>query len=149
MIEELGNLWNYHPKDWIVITTNGTIKKNGSAVMGRGCAREAAIKYPNFPTELGRALSLEGNHVMVWPQYHIITFPVKHNWFEFANTELIRRSASELNRTVGLLVAKAGGPLRVYCPRFGAGNGKLDWEVVKRVVAPILSNNNFIILTQG
>jgi len=42
MKEVIGNIWNYYNKgNWIVITTNGTIKKNGEAVMGRGVALEA------------------------------------------------------------------------------------------------------------
>ena len=39
MKEITGDLWDYYrrPMHTICITTNGTIKKNGKAVMGRGC----------------------------------------------------------------------------------------------------------------
>lgn len=31
------NIWDFYNKGfWIAITTNGTVKKNGEAVMGRG-----------------------------------------------------------------------------------------------------------------
>jgi len=46
--EDKINLWEY-PADARVITTNGFVKNNGEAVMGRGCAREAARKYPRLP----------------------------------------------------------------------------------------------------
>ena len=37
MIEKNGNLWDFHPDNWVVITTNGFIKKNGeSFIAGPG-----------------------------------------------------------------------------------------------------------------
>ena len=47
MIEIHGNLWQL-PATWRGITTNGFVRKNGTAVMGRGCAREAATRFPGF-----------------------------------------------------------------------------------------------------
>jgi len=44
MREVTGNLWTYRPAGIRVITTNGTIKASGEAVMGKGCAREAVVK---------------------------------------------------------------------------------------------------------
>jgi len=39
-----GNLWEIEA-DWRVITTNGFVKKDGRAVMGRGVARQALQRY--------------------------------------------------------------------------------------------------------
>ena len=51
MIETSGNLWHFHTQGrWVVTTTNGSVRKDGCAVMGRGVAREAAAKL------LGRSL---------------------------------------------------------------------------------------------
>ena len=39
MKEVKGDIWNFYNKGyWIVIPTNGTVKRNGEAVMGRGVA---------------------------------------------------------------------------------------------------------------
>ena len=52
MIEVVGNLWTY-AADFRAITTNGTVKFDGRAVMGRGCAREATQRYPKIARQLG------------------------------------------------------------------------------------------------
>lgn len=50
MKEVYGDIWEYHKQGyWIVITTNGFVKKNGCAVMGRGVAKQAVTKYPSLP----------------------------------------------------------------------------------------------------
>ena len=125
MKEIKANLWEY-PADYRVITTNGFVKKGeGKAVMGRGCAREAAKKYPKVPKWLGIVLLNSGNHVHLFP-YHIITFPVKHNWWETADPQLIKQSVHELVNLVDLIGAES-----IVMPRPGCGNGGLNWEDVK------------------
>lgn len=57
MKEVTGNIWDYHEKGyWIVITTNGTVKANGEAVMGRGVALQAKRKYQGLPWRLGQEI---------------------------------------------------------------------------------------------
>ena len=144
MIEVRGNLWE-HPANVRVITTNGTVKKNGSAVMGRGCAREAALRYVGLPALLGSMLTEHGNkvHVLrtgafkpsteVQPQEALVSFPVKHEWFEEADLDLIKASAEQL-------VALAGNydhSTVFVLPRPGCGNGKLSWTNVKPVLESV------------
>lgn len=124
MKEAFGNLWDY-PADWRVITTNGFVKNNGQAVMGRGCAKEAATKYVTLPVELGSLLKRHGNHLFVLMQYKLITFPVKHNWWEKADLKLISQSAAELFEL---------NFNNVVMPRAGCGNGQLSWEEVKPIL---------------
>jgi hypothetical protein len=138
------------PGDAICITTNGFVKKNGEAVMGRGIAKEAANSFPEFPRILGDSIFRNGNHLNVFFEmiHHyngdtgeeysqdIVTFPVKHNWFEKADMELIRRSARELMKWADQLPHWE----RVLLPRPGCGNGKLDWSDVKREIEPILDD---------
>ena len=50
MREVVGNLWTY-PADIRVITTNGTVKNDGTCVMGRGCAAEAKRAIQDFGYE--------------------------------------------------------------------------------------------------
>lgn len=140
MKEAIGNLWDF--KGVKCITTNGFVKANGSCVMGRGCAKEAMIKYPKLPFELGKRIKKDGNHVFLFPQYDwggIITFPVKHNWWEKADIALIERSAEELMNCTKVLVNP------IYLPRPGCGNGNLKWEDVRKVLKPILSDQIIVI----
>lgn len=95
MIEVTGDLWTY-PADWRVITTNGTVKKNGECVMGRGCAAEAKKKYLGLALNLGTRIEFYGNVPLVFEQERLVTFPVKHRWYEKADLQLIAKSVSAL-----------------------------------------------------
>lgn len=140
MIEVRGNLWEY-PADVRVITTNGFVKKNGECVMGRGCAQEAARKYPELPHILGMAIQSEGNVAMFFPMKddYLVTFPVKHNWFEKADLDLIAQSARKIASMAGLRNKV------IVVPRPGCGNGQLKWEDVRPVLEPILDDRFHII----
>lgn len=118
-----GDLWVY-PADIRIVSTNGSVRGDGCAVMGRGCAFEAAQRYIMLPRKLGVMLKKHGNHVFSFPDCNIITFPVKHQWHEDADLQLIERSVKELRQF--LQVGK-----RYVAPRFGCGNGRLQWEDVK------------------
>jgi kynurenine formamidase len=140
MIEVYGNIWSY-PANARVITTNGFVKKNGEAVMGAGVAKEAKTKYPVFPKWLGSAIKEEGNNVHCFGFENIrtgkiefiYTFPVKHNWWEDADLELIERSCEQLvEQAVNFEDAV------IVIPRPGCGNGKRDWETE---VKPILEKH--------
>ena len=130
MKEIQGNIWNWHDAGaYIVVPTNGYVKKNGECVMGRGIARQAAIKFPNLPKELGRAIMHTGNRVYVFDGLRIITFPVKHNWWERADPELIEKSANELRDGIYIALDEL-----VVMPRVGCGNGRLSWTVVRPIL---------------
>lgn len=132
MREITGDLFDFHTGDnWIAITTNGFVKANGEAVLGRGTARQAAIKYPFLPKALGVRLRETGNHVYRLPK-NIFSFPVKDVWWEKARPPLISRSVRELIEMVDDLKAPA-----VYMPRPGCGNGGLDWAQVKPLLASL------------
>jgi hypothetical protein len=137
MLEATGNLWTYDAK-FRCITTNGTIKKNGEAVMGRGCALEAKEKYPNVPIWLGAKLKATGNHVY-WLTSNVYSFPVKHHWRENADLNLIEQSAIEISAIIRHST--------VVLPRPGCGNGGRDWEKeVKPILEPIL-DDKFIVIS--
>lgn len=132
MKEVFGNLWVY-PADWRIVTTNGSVRKDGCCVMGKGCAKEAADRYLMLPRELGVRIKVEGNVVHSFPQYGLLTFPVKHAWHESADLDLIRRSVSQLKRFLS-------PHLRYAMPRAGAGNGRLRWSDVRPVLAELPDN---------
>lgn len=163
MREAVGNIWDLvQPTEAIVITTNGTVTKDGRGVMGRGVAFQAKTRIKGIERLLGDYLLTEGNHAWFlgrgsenfpqFPQYGIIFMPVKHNWWEKADTDLIVRSAHEVvalaDREQALYEranAVAGHPERVewaniWMPRPGCGAGRLDWADVKPLIEPILDD---------
>ena len=141
MKEVFGDLWEFDGT--IAITTNGFVKRNRTCVMGRGCARQAAARFPELPRKLASRISAERNHVFHFPEYGLITFPVKHNWWEAADLGLIQRSARELLKIIEVKKIKEA----VYLPRPGCGNGRLKWENVKKILSPILKPDQFHVVT--
>lgn len=123
MNEIIGDIWDYHRQGkWVVITTNGVINRQGANPLGRGVALQAKKRFPELPYELGERIKSSGSRVHVFPEYRIITFPVKYHWRDSANLELIERSAAQLR---GLGIAP------VYLVRPGCGAGERDWSEVK------------------
>jgi len=150
MLEQQIDLWSGHSLGGaMAITTNGTVKTNGEAVMGRGCALEATQKLPGIQKMLGEFIQKNGNHLCVWngvwsinnQKMCIITFPVKHNWWERADLALIEASAYSLAE-----IYRQNPDKKVYLPRPGCGNGNLDWESeVKPVISKILPDNVIVV----
>jgi hypothetical protein len=142
--EIYGDIWDFFDQGhYITITINGTIKKNGSAVMGRGIAKQAALRFPQLPYELGRLIRDNGLCVCPSPSHNFIYYPVKFNFWEIADLQLISRSCVqlvELTDALGLDV--------VYMVRPGCGNGKLDWNRVKSMLEDCL-DNRFVIVERS
>jgi len=141
MKEVKGDIWK-RSGDVRVITTNGYVKRNGEAVMGRGVALQAARRYQWLPKALGEKLLEEGNHVHLFNTPHgaLVTYPVKYNWWQAADPELIERSAKEL-----IVLTNEQGWQQVLMVRPGCGNGQLTWDVVKPILVPLL-DDRFIIV---
>jgi len=115
------------PEVVYVITTNGYVKNNGQAVMGRGTALIAATIAPKLPTILGDLLISYGNKPYLLPG-NFVTLPVKHKWDEKADPVLIGKS---LDILMDMWDLYGFGKRQVYIPRPGCGNGQLAWETVK------------------
>ena len=134
----VGDAWKLKEHfNYLAITTNGFVKTNEHAVMGRGIAKQAKDKYPGIDHLLGKKIQALGNHVHLLTA-DLVSFPVKHNWWEEADIELIKRSCNEL-------MAFLGTNERILLPRPGCGNGKLKWEEVKKVIEPLLDDRVYII----
>lgn len=134
MIQVTGNIWNYEC-DWRIITTNGTIKNNGEAVLGAGVAQQASRRYPTLNKDLGYKLKVFGNNIYSFPEFKLITFPVKHVWYEYADISLVFRSTLQLKSWVDEY------PYKIYVmPQAGCGNGKLSWIDVEPILSLLPDN---------
>lgn len=141
MLEVRGDLWDFHGAGhWVVVTTNGKRNRQGQAVMGRGVALQAADKWPEFPLVVGNHIATKGNHVAAFMKYRVITFPVKHDWRERADLELIERSAHELVMAADTGVYTPG--MRICMPRPGCANGGRTWEEVGPVLEGVLRGDD-------
>jgi hypothetical protein len=128
------------------ITTNGFVKANLHCVMGRGCALEYAKMNPLAPLALGRLIIQHGNNVHVLQRNpYVVSFPVKHKWFEEADIELIKRSCGQLVDLVTEITAKGRDVATIVLPRPGCGNGRLKWADVKPVLASRLDDRFHVI----
>lgn len=141
MIEVYGNLWDEEWEDyWKVILTNSSVKTDGRAVMGKGCALEASLRFPDLPFDLGFKLQRFGNSVYEWPKFNLMTFPTKYSWWNPSNINLIINSAKQLT-----VYANRNKERKYILPRPGCGYGGLKWEEVKPEIEGILPDNVFII----
>lgn len=144
MREIKGNMFNIlNNFDVACITTNGMVKKNGCAVMGAGVAKQINQIFPGTDKILGNAINKKGNVVLFILKLgscKIMSFPVKHNWWEEADLKLIEKSAKELIDYVD-----RKGFESILVPRPGCGNGKLYWKDVKKVLDSIFDDRFYII----
>jgi len=137
VVEE--DIWNFHSKDhWIIVTTNGFVKTNGDCVMGRGIAKQAAVKFPDLPSKLGTAIRKYGNHVFSFPGYRIFSFPTKRVWWEKSSEDLITNSCLELGEAI---LAWTRRKESVYIVKPGCSNGGLKWKDVEPIVEKYLVND--------
>jgi len=156
MLEAYGNIWDIAKEghwDAVVITTNGYVRKDGAAVMGRGIALEAAQRYPGLEYELGEKLRNFGNHT--YPFFYndkqdLLTLPVKPTffgpnhqpgWKAKAQLPIILQSISEM-----LILVNRYHWMDILMPRPGCGFGQLKWEDVKPKIESLL-DNRFTVVT--
>jgi hypothetical protein len=171
-------LYNQHggilaPMDAVCFTSNGFVKNNGDAVMGRGTAyivnefmrKEGARK-------LGNAIRANGNVVQVIQEGlpAIVSFPVKPVSRRVTrihiDTDIVEHLRAEYENQVpctvpgwacvaemsiisssilGLLRLTDGmGWSRVALPKPGCGAGELQWERVKPLLSEWLDERFFV-----
>jgi O-acetyl-ADP-ribose deacetylase (regulator of RNase III) len=129
------DLWKIHEMGaTIVVPTNGSVTREGLAVMGRGLALQASQRFSDLRRELAQRLHERGNRVYHFPEYRIICFPVKHEWSQQADLDLIRQSAKELRERASKLYIQT-----VWMPMVGTGNGGRTWREVEPIIEEYLS----------
>jgi hypothetical protein len=135
----------YDEADLFVITTNGTIKRNGALVMGRGIARQARDKFLGLDLVLGKRIAgccdnsstalradKGGYGLLVsprWPEAKLGVFQVKRRFNDTADLELVQFSVTKLR---AWCVTHPGAIVHMDFP--GIGNGRLCREDVLPIV---------------
>lgn len=139
--------------DVICITTNGTIDTRGHLVTGAGIAQWATEKFgmldeapdnikseaaAKFNLVIGNAVLRKGNIPVMGvvrqnPTAWFYTFPVKNNWWEVGQMDVIRDSFIHMLREWNFNFHNK----KVWLPLPGCGMGQLKWGEVKRVLMPI------------
>ena len=146
MLEEFGDFWTIQG-DARCITTNGALRANGDAIMGKGVALQAKQRYPRIEFTLGRLIQKYGNHLF-YIGHGLISFPTKHDWRDHeSDIGLIKRSAIELvSLFKGDVPIKNKSNRRILLTRPGCGSGNLEWTEVRPILQTILNSNEFIVV---
>lgn len=139
MVETRGDIWEHAAVGTIAITTNGSLTRTGRAVLGRGVAQQAALRFPDIAEILGRLLAKHGNHVFDLG-HGIVSFPVEETAWSQPDLRLIARSAQELRD----LTDRSEWPL-VVVPRPGCGGGGLSWKDVQPLLQPCF-DDRFVVI---
>jgi hypothetical protein len=141
----VGDIWQEIGKAGaILVTSNSYVNSAGCLVMGRGAAREAALRWPALPRILGDYIRQFGGHLgeygvlfvsknVLETSSDIGVFQVKRHFRDQAYPRLI--TASVYN-------------LRDYAHRYerialnypGIGNGRLREEDVRPLLEPLPDN---------
>ncbi len=138
------------PWDAVVITTNGIVKSNGCAVMGKGIAKQADNIF-HCSNRLGSMIKSSGNKPYNLGVYkyngvlmHVLTFPTKEDWRNSSTIERIRKSAAGILEIVDRL-----GLHSVYLPPVGCGCGGLNWYAnVEPVLSELLDDRFIVVLSR-
>lgn len=155
---------SFNIREAIVITTNLITKRDGSAVMGAGIAKQAALQWPNLPKMYGEILNLWGSdmtsraHIMAFlrsaviagsfePSMYnhgplIVCFPTKTHWRYLSNITLIENCLIKLCTFAEKMQLET-----VWLPRLGCSNGGLDWETEVKPLLTRYLDNRFVVVT--
>jgi hypothetical protein len=157
---EYGDIWSYAKDNVIVVPTNAGYRADGTNIMGRGVAQQAAAKYPGLPKWYGQLCCIYGNDAcFVYPQVpedkpEIILFPTKPlnrkqpwlSWKQKSDIKLIEKSTEKLVEILKNDPALKNGGQRIILPAVGCGNGGLDLGEVIPILKKHLKDDRFILV---
>jgi O-acetyl-ADP-ribose deacetylase (regulator of RNase III) len=145
MREVKGNIWEFYRNGYyVVIPTNGCVKKNGRAVMGKGLALQCTEFFNDVSLTLGRCINTSGNVLYLLDGYRLITFPTKDHWSEDSNLNLINKSAQELLELADMLQEEME-TVKIALPKVGCGCGNLSWYEVRNILFEYL-DDRFVVV---
>ncbi|AFY61856.1 hypothetical protein [Synechococcus sp. PCC 6312] len=129
-----GSFWK-DPAEIVVptVTTNSVIKKDGTLVMGKGTALEAANRDPSIPGLAGDYIQRTCGNLGFYG-FIIVNgiglFQSKTDWKEPSTLSLIQQSATVLQE----FIETTGGKVVVAMPIPGTGLGGLNKEDVLNIL---------------
>jgi O-acetyl-ADP-ribose deacetylase (regulator of RNase III) len=146
IVDVIQRYWDF---DGICIPSNGEIRSDGQAVMGKGFALAMREKWRDIGKRLGGELSRRGNVpsflgcVNAGGYYSdfnaadtaIFSFPTKKHWRDKSDLKLITESAKKM-----VILAEEYELENIALPRPGCGAGGLLWADVEPVLAQILDD---------
>ena len=135
------NCWDLHALGhWVLIPTNRQTRRDGTAVMGAGLARQAADRFPDLPVRYGRRLAAGVDRIQV-PDHRLLLAPTKDHW-----------RAPALPHLVDDLLAGAARWAATHpdddlvLPSPGWGLGGLPWPQVRAAALAALAGQRAILL---
>ncbi len=134
-VHKQGNMWSvFDGVDYFLITTNSTIKKDGSLVMGAGIAKEVKDRFPGIEYKAGKAVNSlcgsEGIYGLILSS-KIGLFQTKRHFKDNAILHIIETSSKMLE------VHARSHPEYRYALNFpGIGLGRRKYEDV----LPLINN---------
>ena len=135
----------------LVIPTHATRSLSGAVVINarNEWMKEAQRRFPGFKSHLGQVLRKHGNVCAFFYDYTVLTFPIRREWYNPADLELIQQSTAKLADITKMFPA-----LKFYIPKLtdevlqrgqshDAMRERISWEIVKPVLAQ-LSDQVFV-----
>lgn len=156
-----GNIWHLVQTHWdhVVIPTNIGYSKQGTAVMSKGLAGQAAKRYPTLIVEYGDfcrkhkvdtpvTVMRPKPKLSLLPMPHLILFPTHPlnenfpylSWRNPAEFALVDRSLQQLAELMKTIDSRG----RVYIPDVGCGFGRLKVSDVRPLIEKHLGAFNNI-----
>jgi hypothetical protein len=139
MLLKQRNIWLDHEQlDYICITTNSVVKKNGELVMGAGNADQAQKKIPNIAKLFGELITNKGKRMGVYNLVAVgkyIAFQTKIHYADPSPLEVVQKSCDILNK----LARKY--PNKIFGLPFPAiNNGKRTVAEIMPMLVPLPDN---------
>lgn len=133
MLEINCDLWDFD--GYKAITTNGIVKPDGRLVMGAGVAKQARERYKDIDAQLGAYVKKWGNRCFILPKWQMISFPTKEHFRDLSSFSLIEQSCRQAMEIADKYKIKKVGMTRPGC-----GNGGRSWDVIKKLIEPLLDD---------
>lgn len=138
-----GDLWSFYDQGhYAVIPTNLTTRRDGAAIMGRGVAQQAVQRFPKLPRWYGVKLRAD-IYFTIFHEQRLVMFPVKDDWRERADLELIKSSC------IALRAEALRTGFRAALPLVGCGFGELSEEQVIPLLEMHLPQPCFTLVRRG
>lgn len=123
------DLWAGPTTTWRVVPTNLDVRRDGTAVMGAGVARQAAERFPGLSARYGAFLKGCGSGLFCDQESRVICLPTKIHWQQDSHRELVARGL-RLLRTYAIFHPEE----EIRLPLVGAGFGKLPAADVHQLI---------------